>query len=198
MSAELQAWLLRADAWVYLLLFLLVFCEIGIAPLFFLPGDPLLFFCGTLAAGGILRLALLLPLVACAALGGSLLAYALGCHLRRHAQRAQWRWLDPVALRRAQEFFARHGALTLLVSPYVAVLRTFAPLAAGVAGMAAARFVPAAAAGAGLWSVGLLSAGYFFGHIPLVRDHIGALALLGLVLGLAGLLLRRRGRTPQL
>lgn len=194
LAQSLADWIAQYGAAVYLLLFAIVFLEIGVAPLFFLPGDPLLFLCGAFCASGALRLSLLLPMLALAAFGGSCLAYGLGRRLGGRAEARAWRWLNHEALKRAHAFFARHGGLTLLVSPYVAVLRTFAPLAAGLARMEAARFAPAAAAGSLLWSAGLLVGGYFFGHIPLVHDHIGAVTLLGLVLGLGGLLLRQRRR----
>lgn len=192
LAQSLSEWIAQYGAAVYLLLFAIVFLEIGVAPLFFLPGDPLLFLCGAFCASGALRLSLLLPLLALAAFGGSCLAYGLGRRLAGRAEARAWRWLDRAALARAHQFFTQYGGLTLLVSPYLAVLRTFMPLAAGLARMAVPRFLPAAGAGALLWSAGLLLGGFYFGHIPMVHDHLGALALLGLALGLAGLLLRRR------
>lgn len=178
----------------YLLLFALVLGEIGVAPLFFLPGDPLLFLCGALAAAGVFEVALLLPLFFVASLAGHGLAYAIGRRLGARAWARNARWLDRELLRRAERFFAGHGGLGLLVTPYVAVLRTFAPLAAGVAGMAPGRFLLASAVGSALWSGGLLALGYFFGHVPLVREHMGSLVLLGLALGLGGLVLKRLRR----
>jgi len=190
LTALLTEWIARYDQGVYLLLFALVFCEIGVAPLFFLPGDPLLFLCGALCAQGALRAALLVPLLALAAWGGSLLAYRLGLRLGRHLESHAYRWLNRALLARGQRFFARWGGPSLLVSPYVAVLRTFAPLAAGVARMPARPFATAALAGSVAWSGGLIAAGYWLGRVPLVHEHLGGLVVLGLVLGLGGLALR--------
>lgn len=176
--------------WAYLLLFAIVFGEIGVAPLFVLPGDPLLFFCGAFCASGALDIRVLLPLLALACWLGHLLAYGTGRWLGQRA--LQQRWLNAAALGRAQGFFAGHGGRSLLVTPYVAVLRTFAPLAAGVAAMQAPRFAMLSAAGSLLWSGGLLGLGYFFGHIPWLQAHLGSLVLLGLALGLGGLALKRR------
>lgn len=188
----LLGWVARYGTAVYLLLFVLIVGEIGVAPLFFLPGDPLLFLCGALAASGALRVWVLLPLFCGAALAGSLLAYGIGRWLGARVYARNPRWLDRRALQRAQGFFDGHGGWGLLLSPYVAVLRTFAPLAAGVAGMRPLRFALAAGVGALLWSAGLVTAGYFFGNVPQVREHMGALVLLGLLLGLGGLALRAR------
>lgn len=174
---------------IYLLLFALVFCEIGVAPLFFLPGDPLLFLCGALSVAGGLDAAILVPLFFAAALLGSLLAYAVGGWFGRQA--SERRWLNRAALERAHGFFAGSGGWGLLVSPYVAVLRTFAPHAAGAARMGLGRFTLAAGGGALLWSAGLVGAGHFLGNVPFVRAHMGALIIGGIGLGLGGLALRR-------
>jgi membrane-associated protein len=190
LTALLSESIARYDQGVYLLLFALVFCEIGIAPLFFLPGDPLLFLCGALCAQGALRAALLVPLLALAAWAGSLLAYRLGLRLGQHLESHAYRWLNRELLARGQRFFARWGGPSLLVSPWVAVLRTFAPLAAGVAGMPARAFAWAALGGSLAWSGGLIAAGYWLGRVPLVHEHLGGLVVLGLVLGLGGLALR--------
>lgn len=190
LTALLTEWIARYDQGVYLLLFALVFCAIGVAPLFFLPGDPLLFLCGALCAQGALSAALLIPLLTLAAWGGSLLAHRVGWRLGQHLEARAAPWLNRELLARGQDFFARWGGPSLLISPYVAVLRTFLPLAAGVARMPVRAFAPAALAGAAAWSAGLIGAGYWLGHLPLVRENLGGLVLLGLALGLGGLALR--------
>lgn len=170
-------------ALVYALLFAVVVLEIGVLPLFFLPGDSLLFVCGAFCASGYLELPVLMPLLFMAALGGSVLSFGTGRALGRRALVADYRWVDREALSRAQVFYARHGAATFVLSPFIAVVRTFAPFVAGVADMPRARFVMAAAAGALLWAVSLPVAGYFFGNVPLLRDHLGALVLVCVAIG---------------
>ncbi|MGO4327672.1 VTT domain-containing protein [Cupriavidus sp. 2TAF22] len=172
---------------VYGILFAIVFCEIGLLPLFFLPGDPLLFICGAFCASGALQLWVLLPLLLVAAAAGSLLNYAIGRAIGTRVLAGHHRWIHRDALRRTHDFYQRHGGLTLLMSPFVAVVRTFAPFVAGVSAMPAARFALAAGTGAVLWGVSLLVGGYLFGNVPLVRDHMSALVLLGLALGLGSL-----------
>ncbi len=176
----------------YAVLFLIVFCEMGLLPLFFLPGDPLLFFCGTLCAAGALNIWVLLPLLLLAAALGSLLNYRIGQAVLLKLGPAlfsqQYRWLDQQALQRAQRFYGQYGRITFLLSPFIAVVRTFAPFVGGVSSMGFSRFMASMLAGVALWVVSLLASGYFFGNIPLVRDHISSIVLLGLGLGLGSLL----------
>lgn len=173
---------------VYVMLFVIVFAEIGVLPLFFLPGDPLLFICGAFCASGYLNLWVLMPLLFVATLGGSLLNYSVGRVVGMKVLSRQPRWVDQAALQRTHLFYARHGDVTFLLSPFIAVVRTFAPFVGGIAGMGTARFMLAAAAGALLWSVSLPLLGYFFGNVPQVRDHMGAIVLSGVVLGVGALL----------
>jgi len=190
----LSVWMSSYGPAVYLLLFVLVTAEIGIAPLFFLPGDPLLFLCGALSAQGALDPWLLALLFFAAAALGSAMAYGCGALLGRQALRRNYRWLNGEALARAQRFFEGWGGWGLLVTPYVAVLRTFAPLAAGIAGMDRRRFALATLAGAALWSAGLVAAGYFFGNVPFVREHLAALTLSGVALAGAAAVVKKMFR----
>ena len=182
---------------VYGILFAIVFCEIGLLPLFFLPGDPLLFLCGAFCASGALKLWILLPVLLVAAVAGSLLNYAIGKAIGARVFTGGYRWINRDALRRTHDFYQRHGGLTLLLSPFVAVVRTFAPFVAGVSAMSAPRFALAASAGATVWVVSLLAGGYLFGNVPLVRDHMSAIVLLGLALGLGSLVVASAWRAVK-
>lgn len=169
---------------IYAMLFMVVLVEIGLLPLFFLPGDPLLFVCGAFCAMGRLNIWLLLPLLVLAATLGSLLGYGAGRAVGGQAYSLDSRWLDRAALQRTHAFYEHYGRLTLILSPFIAVVRTFAPFVAGVARMTFVRFLGSVLAGAALWVLTLVPAGYFFGNIPLLRDHLGAIVLLGLAIGL--------------
>ncbi|MDF3837200.1 VTT domain-containing protein [Cupriavidus basilensis] len=182
---------------VYGILFAVVFCEIGLLPLFFLPGDPLLFICGAFCASGALKLWILMPVLLVAAVAGSLLNFAIGKAIGTRVLAGDYRWIHRDALRKTHDFYQRHGGLTLLLSPFVSVVRTFAPFVAGVSAMPAARFALAASAGAALWVISLLVGGYLFGNVPLVRDHMSALVLLGLALGLGSLLVASAWRAVR-
>lgn len=173
---------------VYAVLFAIIFCEIGLLPLFFLPGDPLVFFCGALAAIGALDVWVLTPLLFIATVGGSALSYAIGHRIGHELFRRDYRLLDRHAMARGQAFYARYGRLTFLLSPYIAVVRTFAPFAAGVSLMPGPRFLVSVCAGALLWIGGLVAAGFFFGNVPLIRDHMNTIVLAGIGLGVGSLL----------
>ena len=191
LSQTLSLWIDSYGNAIYPLLFLLVTAEIGVAPLFFLPGDPLLFLCGALSVKGGLNPWLLVSVFFAATVIGSAMAYGAGALIGNKALQHPSRWLNREALERAHRFFEGHGAWGLVVTPYVAVLRTFAPLVAGMARMDFARFMAAVSAGAALWSVGLVAAGHYFGDVPLVREHMGGIILSGLVLATAAAILRR-------
>ena len=172
---------------IYVMLFAVVFCEIGVLPLFFLPGDPLLFLCGAFCAMGVLNIWLLTPLLFAAAVLGSVLSYWTGRGIGQRAYTRNYRWLDRDALQRTHAFYERYGRVTFILSPFIAVVRTFAPFVGGVAGMTFEKFLVSVIAGAAVWVLTLVPGGYFFGNIPLIRDHMGAIVLLGLALGLGSL-----------
>lgn len=171
----------------YAALFLIVFCEMGLLPLFFLPGDPLLFVTGAFCAMGSLNLWAVVPLLFIAAVLGSLLNYWIGRAVGQEAYSRNYRWLDREALRKSHEFYEQHGSVTFILSPFIAVVRTFAPFVGGVANMTLPKFLGAVISGAAVWVLSLVVGGYFFGNIPLIRDHVGAIVLIGLGLGLGAL-----------
>ena len=173
---------------VYALLFAVVFVEYAFLPLFFLPGDPLIFVCGALAATGALNPWIVAPALFVATVTGSIVGYAIGHAVGDKVYTANYSWLNKRALRKAHAFSEARGGLTFLLSPYVAVIRTFAPFAAGVSRMTFTRFVWLVSAGAVLWVVSLMAAGYLFGNVPIVREHVSSLVLLGMLLGGAMLL----------
>ncbi len=174
-------------ALIYALLFLIVFCEMALLPLFFLPGDPLLFICGAFCATGALNLWLIMALLFAAAASGSLLNYRLGKASGEKILRRNYRWLDRDALSRTQAFYQTRDGYTFLLSPYIAVVRTFAPFVAGAADMSDARFLLFMSMGAALWVVTLIPGGYFFGNIPPIHDHLSAIALIGIGAGVGAL-----------
>ncbi|MEZ0315734.1 MAG: VTT domain-containing protein [Methylophilaceae bacterium] len=175
----------------YAILFLIVFCEMGLLPLFFLPGDPLLFFCGALCAAGALNLWVLMPLLLVAAVLGSVLNYRIGqTMMRKLGQKIfsyQHQWLDQDALKKSHAFYEKYGRITFVISPFIAVVRTFAPFVGGVSNMTFSKFLYSVTTGAAVWVVTLVVSGYYFGNIPVIREHISAIVLIGLGLGLGSL-----------
>lgn len=174
---------------VYFMLFAIVFCEMAFLPLFFLPGDPLLFICGAFCAMGGISPWLVMPVLFVAAVAGSMVNYGIGRRIGRSVFTRDYRWLDRAALRRTHAFYEDHGGVTFLLSPFIAVVRTFAPFVAGAAAMAPRKFVLSVVAGAALWVVTLVVGGYLFGNIPVVREHLSAIVLIGIAAGVGSLVL---------
>ena len=174
---------------IYAILFAIVYCEIGLAPLFFLPGDPLIFIGGAFCATGVISIWILVPVFAVAAVAGSLTAYGVGRSIGHQILQEQRPWLSQSALQRGQAFFDAHGRAAFLISPFIAVVRTFAPLLAGAAKMAFGQFALFASGGAVIWAVTLTVSGYFFGNVPVIRNNMGSIVLVGVAGGVGALLL---------
>lgn len=159
--------------WVYALLFLIVFVETGLVVMPFLPGDSLLFVVGTLCGAGLISLPLAIGLLWVAAILGDQVNYSLG----RLAGPRVWsweqsRWFNKAAFEQAHAFYERYGGITIVLARFMPFIRTFAPFVAGVAEMSRTRFTAYNVAGATLWVVGLVLAGYFFGNLPWVQQNL--------------------------
>jgi membrane-associated protein len=173
--------LLHYGAWVYLLLFLIVFCETGLVVTPFLPGDSLLFVAGTLWAAAGLNVHALAALLIAAAILGNTTNYWIGRYIGPKV--FQWkesRWFNRKALDRAHAFYERHGGKTIVITRFVPIIRTFAPFVAGVGSMTHTRFQLFNIAGGVLWVASLLYAGFFFGNIPFIRNNL-TLVIFGIV-----------------
>jgi membrane-associated protein len=168
--------------WTYLILFLIVFCETGLVVTPFLPGDSLLFAVGTFAAAGALDVWLVSFLLAAAAILGDAVNYAIGAAIGPRVFRQEdVRFLNRKHLERTHAFYERHGPLTIVIARFVPIVRTFAPFVAGVGRMTYPRFAFYNVAGALLWIVLLVGAGYLFGNIPVVRRNF-SLVILAIVI----------------
>jgi membrane-associated protein len=166
--------------YVYMVLFAIIFCETGLVLLFFFPGDTLLFIAGAFCATGEMNYPLLMALLIIAAVTGNTLNYYIGQALGHRVFTHNYRWLNKDALRRTHDFFEKHGGKTIVLARFVPVVRTFAPFVAGVSEMTHARFQMYNVTGAVLWVASLVTAGYFFGNIPIVRDHLTEIVLVGI------------------
>jgi membrane-associated protein len=164
---------------VYAVLFAIIFSETGLVVLFFFPGDTLLFIAGAFCATGQMNLGVLLALLITAAVAGNTLNYWIGEAIGHRVFTHDYRWINKDALRRTHTFFERHGGKTIILARFVPVVRTFAPFVAGVSDMTHTRFQLYNITGAVLWVAGLVTAGFFFGNIPIVRDHLTAIVLGG-------------------
>ena len=166
--------------YVYIVLFAIVFCETGLVVLFFFPGDTLLFIAGAFCATGEMNYPLLTALLVAAAVLGNTLNYYIGQAIGHRVFSHNYRWINKDALQRTHDFFEKHGGKTIIVARFVPVVRTFAPFVAGISDMTHARFQLFNITGAVLWVVSLVTAGYLFGNIPVVREHLTEIVLVGI------------------
>ncbi len=175
----LGALLAQYGTYVYIVLFLIVFCETGLVLLFFFPGDTLLFIAGAFSATGEMSYPLLMALLIIAAVTGNTLNYYIGQAVGHRVFTHHYRWINKDALQKTHNFFEKHGGKTIILARFVPVVRTFAPFVAGVSEMTHARFQVYNVSGAVLWVASLVTAGFFFGNIPIVRDHLTEIVLVG-------------------
>ncbi|ARP87591.1 VTT domain-containing protein [Bordetella genomosp. 9] len=185
----LGLWVAKYGSWVYLVLFLIVFGETGFVVLPFLPGDSLLFIAGAFGASGHIDPLLLAILLIVAAITGNTLNYAVGRYIGPRVFSMNVRFLDRSALMRTHAFYEKHGGKTIVLSRFIPLVRTFAPFVAGVAEMSVARFQLFNITGAVLWVGSLVTAGYFFGNIPLIKEHLNLIVLVGLAAAILPLVL---------
>jgi membrane-associated protein len=174
LDRHLAAFVAQYGGWVYLLLFVIVFCETGLVVTPFLPGDSLLFVVGTLAAVGGMDIGAVIAVLIAAALSGDNSNYWIG---RWAGMRLFSRWLNPAYLKRTHEFYERHGGKTIIIARFVPIVRTYVPFVAGVGEMPYLRYLAYCLVGAALWVGSLCLAGYFFGNIPMVKNNLTAVIL---------------------
>ena len=198
LDAHLEAFVSQHGAWVYALLFAIVFCETGLVVTPFLPGDSLLFVGGAVAAVGGMDLYVLIAVLVAAALCGDNVNYWVGRWAGPHVFS---RFINRAHLQRAHEFYERHGGKTIILARFVPIVRTYAPFVAGIGEMPYLRYLAFCVAGALIWVVSLCAAGYFFGNLPIVRNNLTvvilAIVLLsitpGIVAWLKGASVKRQG-----
>lgn len=165
---------------VYAVLFAIVFCETGLVVLPFLPGDSLLFIAGAFCATGAMNEWLLMALLIVAAVTGNTVNYWIGRAIGNKVFTHNYKWIDKEALRKTHAFYENHGGKTIILARFIPIVRTFAPFVAGVSAMTFAKFQFFNIVGALLWVGGLVAAGYFFGNIPVIRDHLNTIVLVGI------------------
>ena len=147
--------------------------ETGVVVMPFLPGDSLLFVVGALCGVGLMNLPLVMLLLVAAAILGNQSNYTIGRHFGPKVfQWEQSRWFNKRAFEQAHAFYERYGGVTLIAARFMPFVRTFAPFVAGVAQMTRSKFTLYDVSGALLWIVSITMAGYLFGNIPWVKQHL--------------------------
>ena len=170
---HLEAFVIAYGPWVYALLFAIVFVETGVVVMPFLPGDSLLFIVGALCGIGLMSFPIACVILIAAAILGDQCNFTIGRYFGPKV--FQWedsRFFNKKAFNQAHGFYERYGGVTVILARFMPFIRTFAPFVAGVAEMNRAKFTMFNVVGALIWVLGIGTAGYFFGNLPLVREHL--------------------------
>jgi membrane-associated protein len=205
LDRHLVSLLMQYGAWIYAILFIVIFAETGLVVTPILPGDSMLFGVGALAAvdrSGTLQIGWAFALLALAAVAGNSLNYAIGRRIGLQAFSGRYRFFRLEYLQRTEAFFHRHGGMTIFLSRFMPIVRTFAPFIAGIARMPYLRFQAFNISGGAAWVALFLFSGFGFGNLPWVRDNFGLVTLLVVAASLLPLLVvavrdrfERGGRT---
>ncbi|MFM1907114.1 MAG: hypothetical protein RLZZ591_791 [Pseudomonadota bacterium] len=170
---HLEAFVQSYGAWVYALLFLIVFVETGLVVMPFLPGDSLLFVVGALCGVGMMDFSVACAVLLVAAVLGDQCNYTIGRYFGPKV--FQWedsRFFNKRAFDQAHAFYETYGGITIVVARFMPFIRTFAPFVAGVAEMSRTKFTLFNVGGAILWVMGICTAGYFLGSVPWVKVNL--------------------------
>lgn len=169
----LEVFVQNYGAWVYALLFMIIFVETGLVVMPFLPGDSLLFVVGAMCGAGLMDVSIVVPLLVVAAILGDQCNYSIGRYFGPKV--FQWensRFFNKHAFDQAHAFYEQYGGVTIIAARFLPFLRTFAPFVGGVAFMTRSKFTLYNVVGALLWVVGIVVIGYFFGNLPLVKANM--------------------------
>lgn len=198
---SLGVWVVEYGAWIYLILSLIIFGETGLVVLPFLPGDSLLFIAGAFGASGLLDPVLLAFILIIAAVLGNTVNYYIGRFIGPRVFARDYRFLDRKALIKTHAFYEKHGGKTIVLSRFLPLFRTFAPFVAGVAYMQQGMFQLYNILGAVIWIAGLITLGYFFGNVPIIKEHLNTIVLIGIsaaaVPAIGGFLWKLFSKKPQ-
>jgi membrane-associated protein len=169
----LETFVATYGAWVYALLFLIIFVETGVVLMPFLPGDSLLFVVGAMCGVGLMNYPVVVGLLFVAAVLGDQTNYLIGRYFGPKV--FQWensRFFNKNAFDKAHNFYERYGGITIILARFAPFLRTFAPFVAGVSDMSRSKFTLYNLVGGALWVGGIVTAGFLFGNIPVVKANL--------------------------
>ena len=190
LDVHLVAMVERYGAWIYAILFAIIFSETGFVVTPILPGDSLLFVAGAVAATGSMNVHLIVALLIAAAFLGNSVNYAIGRWLgKRFFTDRKSRWLNPAHMEKAHAFYEHHGGKAVVISRFLPIVRTYIPFVAGMGQMDPGRFTLFNAAGAVLWVASLTYLGFFFGNIPWIKGNLTAIILGIIAVSLAPLVI---------
>lgn len=174
LDTHLNVWAGTMGPWLYVALFLTVFCETGLVVTPFLPGDSLLFAVGALTSteGAVLKLPVVIAVLFAAAVLGDAANYSVGLRVGPGVFRSDTsRLFNKRHLAQTQAFYEKHGGKTIIFARFMPIIRTFAPFVAGIGKMAYRRFAAWNIAGAAAWVLLFTIAGALFGQLPIVKRY---------------------------
>lgn len=172
LDSHLMEWIGLFGPWIYVLMFLVIFCETGLVVTPFLPGDSLLFALGALAAlDDGLDIYILLVSLTVAGIIGDTVNYHIGKYLGPKVFERESRFFKKEYLVQTQAFYERWGAFTVVAARFAPIARTFAPFVAGIGSMNYRKFLSYNVLGAFIWVFTFILAGYFFGNLPVVKRN---------------------------
>ena len=169
----LEAFVGQYGAWVYAVLFVIIFVETGLVIMPFLPGDSLLFIVGAMCGAGLMNLPLVMALLLVAAILGDQTNYTIGRYFGPKV--FQWedsRFFSRKGFDQAHAFYEKYGGITIILARFMPFIRTFVPFVAGVAEMNRGQFTLFNVVGGCIWVLSLTLAGYLFGNLPFVQTHL--------------------------
>lgn len=169
---------------VYLLIFLVIFCETGLF-VAFLPGDSFIFACAAFAASHLLNIGIVVIICLVSGFLGDTLNYYIGHTLgKKICAGGGSRFIKPESIERAKSFYDRHGGKAIVLSRFIPLVRQCTPFVAGIGKMSYERFMSYNLFGVVLWVGACSLAGYFFGNIPVIRDNFTGVILALILLSL--------------
>ncbi len=171
--------------WIYVVLFMIIFCETGLVVTPFLPGDSLLFAVGAICATGAMNPLFTVILLAIAAIIGDTANYWIGAYIGPKVFKyPKSFFFNPEHLERTHRFYEKYGGKTIIIARFVPIIRTFAPFVAGIGSMTYKRFIAYNVIGGILWVSLFIYAGYFFGNMPIVKKNFSLVILAIIILSI--------------
>ena len=178
----LLEWVALYGAWIYALLFLIIFGETGFVVLPFLPGDGFIFTVAVIASTGALNIWIAAIVMFIAAFLGNAVNYHIGLYLSRKViDVGKIKWINKSYLDQTHEFFERHGQKAVILSRFLPVFRTFVPFVAGLGKMTRSKFLNYTFWGGFAWVATFSAIGYFFGQIEWVQKNISLIVFILIV-----------------
>lgn len=182
--------------WVYLILFIVIFCETGLVVTPFLPGDSLLFTVGAFSAKSIIDIKYAFLIFLFASVLGDTVNFHIGLYLGPKFNNGRHRFIKKEYVDKTYSFYERHGGKTIVIARFIPIIRSFAPFVAGLVKMRYIKFISFNVIGAFAWVSTILFAGYNFGNIPIIKNNfslfIYLIILLSILPGIIGYLNNRR------